>query len=100
MVIKEERPITMSEVVALVGDSEKSKNIKEFIRNFNKMPLNKALEMKSALKSLNILKLKEIHIVKIIDFMPEEISELNKLIIDISLDQEEINKILDVVKKY
>ena len=36
MVIKEERPITMSEVVALAGDSEKAKAMKDFMRFYTK----------------------------------------------------------------
>ena len=34
MVVDEKRPISMAEVVDLVGDSEKSESIKSFIKNF------------------------------------------------------------------
>jgi|TARA_B100001971_G_C18120972_1_gene499420 DNA-directed RNA polymerase subunit F len=100
MTIKEERPITMAEVVSLSGDSEKGAIIKSFIKNFNKTPLDKALEMKEALKNLDLIKLKESHIVKMVDFMPSDSIELNKILIDVSLDQEEVTKILDVIGKY
>lgn len=100
MTIKEETPITMAEVVALVGSSEKGEAIKKFIKKFNKMPVEKAKEMKEELKALNLLKLKDAYIVKIVDFMPTTASELSKVIIDISLDEGEISKILEVVKKY
>ena len=100
MAVKEENPITMAEVVSLVGDSEKSETIKKFISNFTKMSLEKALEMKEELRALNLMKLKESHIVKIIDFVPTDASELNKVIIETSLDQDEVTKILDVTKKY
>ncbi len=100
MAIKEEKPITMAEVVALAGDSDKAVAIKKFIKDFNKMPAEKAIEMKEELTALDLIKLKDMHIVKIIDFMPTDASELNKVLIDVPLDQEEVNKILDVVKKY
>ncbi len=100
MVIKEQSPITLAEVVELAGNLESGKKIKEFIRKFNKMPVSKAKEMKKELGSLDLIRLKDFHIVKIVDFMPEDASELNKVVIDVSLDQEEITKILDVVKKY
>ena len=90
----------MTEVVSLVGNSEKSESIKKFIKNFNKMPLDKAIEMKKELENLKLIKLKAGHIVKIIDFVPIDASELNKVIIEVSLDQEEVNKILDVTKKF
>ena len=100
MVIKEEKPITMAEVAELAGDSEKGAAIKKFIKDFTKMTAEKAKEMKGTLRDLNILKLKEEHIVKIVDFIPKDLHELNKVLSEVSLDQEEINKILDVTAKY
>ena len=100
MVVKEERPITMAEVVALAGDSEKAEEIKKFIGNFNKMDIKKAKEMLEELKALDLIKLKDEHIVKIVDFIPKNASELNKVIIEVSLDSDEVNKILDVTNKY
>jgi DNA-directed RNA polymerase subunit F len=64
------------------------------------MPVEKAREMKEELKALDLIRLKDVHIVKIIDFMPMDASELNKVIVEVSLDQEEITKVLDVVLKY
>ena len=100
MAIKEEKPITMAEVSALAGDSEKERAIKKFIKSFNKMPVEKAKEIKEELKTLNLIKLKDAHIVKIVDLMPVDASELNKIIVDVSLDEGEVNKILEVIKKY
>lgn len=99
MAIKEERPITMAEVVALAGDSEKSQEIKKFIANFTKMKAEEAIKIKEELAGLDILKLKEAHIVKIVDFMPTDATELNKILSDISLDQEEMEKILGITAK-
>ena len=98
--IKEETPITMVEVAALAGDSDRGKAIKRFIKQFTKMPVEKAKEMKEELRALDLIRLKDIHIVKIVDFMPTDASELNKVLIEVSLDQEEVTKILDVVSKY
>mgnify|MGYP003980737891 FL=1 len=100
MVITEETPITMAEVAALAGDSDREKEIKVFIKKFVKMDAKKAKEMSDEIKALDLIKLKDAYIVKIVDFMPEDASELNKVVSEVSLDQEEINKILDVVKKY
>ncbi|MCR4285181.1 MAG: hypothetical protein NUV97_04015 [archaeon] len=100
MVIKEEKPITLAEVVNLAGGSEKALAIKKFIKNFDVLPINKVEELRKELKALDLIKLKEDHIVKIIDFMPGDASELNKIASDVSLDQEETSKILGVVSKY
>jgi DNA-directed RNA polymerase subunit F len=100
MAIKEETPITMAEVAALAGDSEKGKAIRDFIKKFNKMSAEKAIEMKQELKDLDLIKLKDSHIVKIVDFMPQDAADLNKILSEVAFDQEEVTKILDVVKKY
>ena len=100
MVVTEERPITLAEVVSLAGDSEKAEEIKKFIKNFNKMDVKKALEMKEELKALDLIKLKDEHIVKIVDFTPKDASKLNKVIIEVSLDSDEVTKILEVTGKY
>lgn len=100
MVVKEEKPITMAEVVDMVGTSEKSEEIRNFFKDFDILPIKKVKEMKEELRALDLLKLKEEHIVKIIDFAPKDASELNKVVIDLSLNPEEVGKILDVTKKY
>ncbi len=100
MVVKEERPITMAEVVSLAGDSDKAEEIKKFIKKFNKMDVKKAIEMKEELKALDLIKLKDEHIVKIVDFVPKDASELNKVIVEVSLDSDEVSKILEVTGKY
>ncbi len=100
MVVKEEKPITMAEVVSLAGDSDKAEEIKKFIKQFNKMDVKKAIEMKEELKALDLIKLKDEHIVKIVDFVPKNASELNKVIIEVSLDSDEVAKILEVTGKY
>ena len=100
MAVKEETPITMAEVVAMAGDSEKAEAIKKFIKGFKVMDVEKARAMKEELKALDLIRLKDEHIVKIVDFVPTDASELNKVVVEVSLDQDEVNKILDVTKKY
>ncbi|MFA4960702.1 MAG: hypothetical protein WC548_03490 [Candidatus Pacearchaeota archaeon] len=100
MAIKEEKPISLAEVYEIAGDSEKGKQIREFIKKFNDTSLKDARAMTDELNALKIMKLKDSSIVKIIDFKPTDASELNKVLSEISLDSEEVEKILDVVKKY
>jgi len=100
MTIIESRPLTLAEVSDLVGNTDREKDVKTFIKKFTKMPVDKAKAMGEELAKLGLLKLKEEHIVKIVDFMPKDAVDLNKVMADVSLDQGEVNKILDVVKKY
>jgi DNA-directed RNA polymerase subunit F len=98
--IKESRPVSMAEVVKLVGDSEKAEEIKKFVKNFDVLKVEKVEELAKEIEALDLIKLKDIHVVKIVDFVPTDAEELNKVLIDVSLDADEVNKILDVTKKY
>jgi len=98
--INNSRPISMSEVVNMVGDSEKGEEVKKFVKNFDVLDFDKAMELSEELKALNLMKLKDEYIVKIVDFVPTDASELNKVIIDVSLDADEVNKILDITRKF
>ncbi len=98
--IKNSTPLSMTEVADLVGKGEKQDAIKKFIKQFSKIDIKKTKELKKELETLGLLKLKTEHIVKIIDFLPEDSEDLIKLLSDVSLDQDEINKIIEIVKKY
>lgn len=96
--IKDKKPLTIPEVVDLVGTSEKSEKMKKFAKEFNNMKLERALELKESLKKLNVLKLNEMSIVSLVNFMPSDAQDVMKVLEGISLDQEEISKILGVLK--
>ncbi|HDL02403.1 MAG TPA: hypothetical protein ENH20_01050 [Candidatus Pacearchaeota archaeon] len=98
--IKESRPLSMAEVVKLVGDSDKSEAIKKFIGGFDILDFEKVKKLGEELEALDIIKLKDRDIMKIVDFVPIDAGELNKVIVEVSLDADEVNKILEVTKKY
>ncbi len=100
MVIRESIPLTLVEVADLSGEGERAEKMKDFIKKFTKMNIKKVKEMRSELSGLEILKLKDEYIAKIIDFMPDDAVDLTKIVPDVSFDQNEVNKILEVVKKY
>jgi len=92
-------PLSLAEVKELVKDSENA-DIKGFIKKFEKGDLKKSDEIKNELESLDLVKLKKMDIVKIIDLLPEDSSDLNKIVTETSLDENETEKILGVIKKY
>ena len=97
MITKQEA-ISMSEVKKIV--KEDNPELEKFIKGFVKMKTEDADEMKEELKALGLIKMKEENIVKVIDLLPETASEVNKIFSDIGLDESEISKILEVVKKH
>lgn len=94
-------PLDLNEVENMlkeISDNEKKEETKIFLKKFLKTKSQQAKKIKEELKSLDLLKIKRDHIVKIVDFLPEDASDLNKIFTDISLNEDETNKILEIVK--
>jgi len=101
MTIKNSEPLSMAEVVNYLKESEESKSeIIGFIQKFSKLKVKEAKELKQELEGLNMIKIKSDYIIKMIDLLPETAEELNKIFVDVNLDEDEIKKILDTIKKY
>lgn len=98
MVIIEMKPLSMAETKEVISEDEK--DIAGFIKKFTKLSNKDAEKLREELTNLGLMKLKEEYLIKIIDLLPEDASDLNKIFVDVSLDEEEINKITEVVKKY
>lgn len=110
--IKSEKVFTLAEVREIlekkkeqVGDEEKKEVVESallYAKRFSKLGVEKVKELKQELKKLDIMKLKGRHIAKIADLLPGDAEDLRKIFVgeEISLDQDEIEKILAVIKKY
>jgi DNA-directed RNA polymerase subunit F len=101
--IKNIRALDLSEmkkVLGSLGESERKKQIEPFIKKFSKISKDKAEQLKKELSELELLKLKQEHLVKIVDLLPEDALDLNKIFTDVSLNEDETNKILEIIKKY
>ena len=99
--ILDRTPLTMAEVEDLVKDlpdNEKKQEIELFLKKFLKIKASIATKIKEELEKLDSLKVKRDHIVKIVDILPEDASDLNKIFTDVSLNEDETNKILEIVK--
>ena len=90
------QPISMAEGLKYLKKSE----TEGFIKKFIKVDSKDASELKNKLNSLDLMKLKEEHIAKIIDIFPENTEDLNKIFVGVSLDEDETKKILETVKEF
>ena len=105
-----ERPITMAELaedLATLEKTEKELNFranktKAYFGQFVKVKLKDSQELYKKILDLNIPRLKERQVVKILDIMPENIDELRMLMVGetTTVNDENMKKILDVVKEY
>jgi DNA-directed RNA polymerase subunit F len=97
--ILSKKALTLAEVKELRKKSEEKKPIDEYLAKFNKNTKDKVKKMAEEIKALNNPKIKEEHIVKIIDLLPEDAEDLNKIFNEMGLTEEEANAILAIVKK-
>ena len=100
--ILDRKPLDLNEVQEILKDipeNEKKAQIDIYLKKFLKTKPEKAKKIKEELEKLDLLKIKNEHIIKIVDLMPEDVSDLNKIFTDVSLTEDETNKILDVIRK-
>ena len=107
----EEQPVSLVEVRNILHDAEKryeelnyrSGKAKDFLDNFNiELTIKKKEELSKKLIDLNLTRLKDIHITKIIDFLPKNVDDL-KIIMQaypVSFPKKDQDAILGVVKDF
>lgn len=94
------KPLSLAEVNEQIKNLEETKELKDYLKTFGNLDKAKSEALIEELKALDNIKLKEIDMKKISDFIPKNAEELNKIFNDISLEEKEINDILEITKKY
>ena len=98
--ILEKHPLTLIEVQEIVKDLDEKQQLKAYLKKFTKLKKGKTEELKKEIKNLDNVKINSQHLVKVCDFLPTEPEEVNKVFNDVTLTEEEIQKIIEIVKKY
>ena len=99
--IKNSEPLSMAEALEYMKKDEGTETeVIGFIKKFNKLKSKEAKELRQEIDTLNIIKIKPEYTIKMIDLLPESPEELNKIFVDVSLDEDETKKILDTIKKF
>jgi len=104
-----EKPLTMAEMKVHLESIQKrdkelgmrAKKVKDHLDHFTKINEKKSSELKKNLEELNISRLKDRHIVKLIDLLPEDLTSIRAIFAgeNVTLKQEDLQKILDIVKQ-
>ena len=95
--IKKKIPLSMAEVTEYAKENEE---LMKFIKNFNQIKENEAKSLRQKLSGLNLMKVKEEHIAKMIDTVPQDEEDLNKIFSGVSLDDNETQNILNTIKEF
>jgi len=98
--IKNNEPLSMIEASKHIKKTEDEADVLGFIKKFAKVNLKEAKELRKKIKELELMKVKTEHITKIIDLMPENAEDLNKIFVNVSLNEDETKKILETVKEF
>jgi len=108
MEIIEQTPISVPEMKEHIDSMKKrdkelnfrAKKVEEYLNNTPKTKTYK--ELKKELESAGITRLKEKHIVLIINITPKDIDSLRAILTgeNLTLKQEDLDKILSIVKKH
>jgi len=98
--IKQMKPLSLIEAKKIVNENQENEELNEYFKKFSKIKEKDALELRKEIEELKNHKIKPDHVVKIVDFLPEDASDLNKIFVDMSLDDNEIKQILEIVSKY
>ena len=95
--ILNKKPLSLAEVgeYAKEGSSEV---VIEYLKKFKKGSPEKAKSIRESMASLQNPKIKEDHIVKVIDMLPKDQEDVNKIFFDSNLNEEEAKAILEIVK--
>ncbi len=105
--IQEEIPLTLVEVKEEIDKIEKrdkeltarATKTKEYLNKFVKKDKKQVQEQRKKLTDLNISRLKDKYIVKIIDLKPKDMDSLKVIFAgEITLKQEDLQKVLECVK--
>ena len=98
--ILEMTPLSLAEAKDLVVDLDEKKDLKDYFKKFGKLNNEKSENLSKEIENLGNLKIKKENIVKIIDFLPKDAEDLNKIFNEVTLDEKETKEILEIVGKY
>lgn len=108
--VLQENPISLADLKTKLEEIEKrdkelnfrATKTKEYLKIFAKLDSKKASELRKKIQGLNIPRIKERQITKIIDILPENMDDLKVLLVGETtiIDQENMQKIIDIVKEY
>ena len=103
----EKKPVSMSELKAeLQKIQERDEELgfragktQEYINSFKLLKIEDYEKFKKELEELNIPRLKDDHIVKILDFLPRSVEDLEVLLqgYPITISKDNLKKIVDVI---
>ena len=99
--IKENNSLSIVEALEYADSKNESEaKIKKFMVNFKKLDIKEAKNLREKIKGMELLKVRDTHISKIIDLVPENKEDLNKIFTEVGLDEDESKQILNAIEEF
>lgn len=103
-------PVSLSELKDFLDKQKKEKKelnfrenkVTEYLQSFDTIKVKDLGSIKKEITELNVGRLKDKHIIKIIDLAPEDTESL-KIILsgeNLTLKQEDLGKVVEIIKKH
>jgi DNA-directed RNA polymerase subunit F len=101
-----EEPVTLATTKVLLEELSKEDELnfraektKSYLENFSGMSKEEIDEVKEKIEKLNIPRIKDRHIVKILDVMPQDLDSIKMILSGetLTINDDDLKKILDVI---
>jgi DNA-directed RNA polymerase subunit F len=90
--------LSMAQAKVAYNPEEENEAVKEYFKAYSKTSKDKSEKIVEAVKALNNPKMKDEEIVKVADFLPLDVAEVNKIFVETGLTEEEANAVVEIVK--
>lgn len=98
--ILDKKPLAISEVKEYVKNSEGKEVLINYLKKFGKLSKNDVKKIEEKIKAVDSLKIKDRDIAKVIDFLPKDKEDVNKVFMENNLNDEEAKVLLEIIKDY
>jgi DNA-directed RNA polymerase subunit F len=99
--IRKFESLSMAETLMYLDEKEENQaEVIKFIKKFVKISPEEAQKIRKKISELGNIKIKDEHISKIIDLLPEDSESINKIFTDVSLDENETKELLKIISEF
>ena len=98
--IIERTPLSIAEAGEFLSKDAENTELIGFIKKFTKLSPEEGKKLREKLVGLDLMRLRNSSISKVIDLMPENKEDLAKILVDMNLEEDERNKILETIKEF
>ncbi len=99
--IKNTEPINLVEIQDILDKTKENEGeLLGFVKKFTKLKQTQSKDLRNKIEALDLIKIDEKHINKLIELLPKNKEDINQIFSDVSLNEDEIQKLLDTIKEF